>query len=161
MTSIRTTATIARSPAELFAYVTTSGNWPQWHPSSLRVSGTADRPMVLGDTCIEEFLVAGRRGSCTWTVRECIENRRWRIDTNAPEGYASITYSFEPSNGTTRFERLLEYRMRSPFFALLDGLVLRARIRRESEEASRRLKVRLEQPAPGNRLEQPGAREVS
>ena len=46
MTSIRTTATIARSPADLFAYVTTSGYWPQWHPSSLRVRGASDNMEV-------------------------------------------------------------------------------------------------------------------
>jgi uncharacterized protein YndB with AHSA1/START domain len=141
---IRTVATIARAPAEVFDYVTTPGHWPEWHPSSLRVAGTADHSLRVGESCTEEFLVAGRHGTCVWTARERVEGRRWVIETATRGGEAAITYTVEPVDGGTRFERELWYRMPNALLALLDALVLRRRIQRESEEATRRLKVRLE-----------------
>src|ERR1700741_3769940 len=67
-TRIVSTVDIARSPPEVFAYVTTPGNWPQWHPSSLAVSGAVDHPLEIGESVIEDFQVAGRRGRVTWRV---------------------------------------------------------------------------------------------
>jgi hypothetical protein len=141
---IRTVETIRRSPTDVFAYATVPGNWPQWHPSSVRVTGITDRPLEVGDSCQEEFVVAGRRGSCTWTVRERIADRRWVIDTETQGGRATIAYTLSSVAEGTRFERVLRYRMPNPLLAALDVLVLRRRIRRESAEATRRLKRRLE-----------------
>jgi uncharacterized protein YndB with AHSA1/START domain len=141
---IRTVAAIGRSPADVFDYVTTPGHWPEWHASSLRVTGTADRSMQVGETCTEEFVVAGRRGSCVWTAREREPARRWVIDTDAQGGHATITYTLAAISEGTTFERTLEYRMPNALMALLDALVLRRRVMRESEEATRRLKARLE-----------------
>jgi uncharacterized protein YndB with AHSA1/START domain len=141
---VRTVATIARAPQEVFDYVTTPGHWPEWHPSSLRVTGTADHSMRVGESCTEDFIVAGRRGTCVWTARERIEGRRWAIDTQTRGGQATITYDLEVDSAGTRFERVLSYRMPNAFLALLDALVLHRRIQRESEEATRRLKARLE-----------------
>ena len=41
-TRIVTATEIARSPSDVFAYVTTPRNWPRWHPSSIAVGGDAD-----------------------------------------------------------------------------------------------------------------------
>jgi uncharacterized protein YndB with AHSA1/START domain len=144
MAKIRTVETIRRSPADVFAYVTVPARWPEWHPSSLRVSGTADRSLHVGESCVEEYVVAGRRGSCTWTVRERTDNQRWVIETVVRGQRATISYALTPVAGGTRFERVLRYRMPNPFLALLDVLVLRRRVRSESKEATRRLKERLE-----------------
>src|SRR5437868_13299825 len=59
---------IHRPPAEVFAYVSTPGNWPKWHPSSLAVRGAVDHPLAVGEQVTETFLVAGRRGEVVWTV---------------------------------------------------------------------------------------------
>lgn len=141
---IRTVAIIRRRPGEVFAYATTPGHWPQWHPSSLSVSGITERTLQVGESCREEFSVAGRRGSCEWTVRECIPGRRWVIETHTQGGSAIITYTLDPLGDFTRYERVLSYRMPSLFMRLLDVLVLRRRIRNESDEATNRLKARLE-----------------
>ena len=39
MTRVTTTTEISRPVEEVFDYLTTPGNWPRWHPSSLAVSG--------------------------------------------------------------------------------------------------------------------------
>jgi uncharacterized protein YndB with AHSA1/START domain len=145
MSRIITRATIARSPEEVFAYVTTPGHWPEWHPSSLGVTGATDHSLLVGEEVTEAFLVAGRRGSAHWTVREREGPRRWVIFGNVEGGGAgTITYTLTPQADETLFEREFAYKMSNPLLALLDRLVLRRRIETESTEALRRLKQRLE-----------------
>jgi uncharacterized protein YndB with AHSA1/START domain len=145
MTRVNTTIEIALPVDAVFGYVTTPGTWPEWHPSSLGVTGATDHSLDVGEQCTEAFRVAGRRGSVIWTVRERVAPRRWVI-SGAIQGSRSggtITYTLTPRDGGTFFEREFNYTMANVFVALLDRLVLRRRIQAESAEALRRLKRRL------------------
>jgi len=145
MSRIVTRASIQRPPADVFAYVTTPGHWPEWHPSSLGVTGATDHSLLVGEEVMESFLVAGRRGSAHWTVREREEPRRWVIfGLVEGGGLGTITYTLTSQDGATFFEREFTYEMNNPLLALLDRLALRRRIYAESVEALRRLKQRLE-----------------
>lgn len=146
MTRIYTTATIERGIEAVFAYVTAPGHWPEWHPSSLGVSGATDHALDVGEQCTEHFRVAGREGYVVWTVTECDAPRRWVIaGAIVGGGSGVITYALTARDGdTTAFERTFEYPIPNPLLALLDTLVLRRRITAESQEALRRLKARLE-----------------
>jgi len=145
MSQVVTHATIARPPEEVFAYVTTPGHWPEWHPSSLGVTGATDHSLLVGEEVTESFLVAGRRGKARWTVQEREEPRRWVIFGQVEGGgTGTITYTLTPQDGGTFFEREFTYEMNNPLLALLDTLILRRRIEAESTEALRRLKARLE-----------------
>jgi len=146
MTRIDTTVHISKPVEQVFGYVTTSCNWPQWHPSSLGVRGATDHPMQVGEQVTEDFLVAGRRGSVVWTVREREAPRRWVIGgviVGRSNG-GTITYTLTPRDGGTLFEREFVYQMPNPLWALLDRLIIRRRIEAESAEALRRLKQVLE-----------------
>ena len=138
MTRIRTIVNIDEPVERVFDYVTTPGNWPGWHPSSLGVSGATDHSLESDEEVTEEFLVAGRRGRVVWTVRERVAPRRCVIDGRVEGGGdGTITYTATPNS----------------LLALLYRLVLRRRIEAESAEALRRLKAVLEgsytrQPAP-------------
>ena len=46
MTQIYTTIQIQTPIQRVFDYVTTPGNWPVWHPSSLGVSGATSMPSL-------------------------------------------------------------------------------------------------------------------
>jgi uncharacterized protein YndB with AHSA1/START domain len=145
MSSVITRATIARSPEVVFAYVTTPGHWPEWHPSSLGVTGATDHSLLVGEEVTESFLVAGRQGRARWTVREREEPRRWVIFGQVDGGgTGTITYTLTQQAGGTWFEREFAYKMNNPLLTLLDRLVLRRRIDAESTEALGRLKQRLE-----------------
>ena len=144
MTFVENEVRIAVPSERLFAYVTTPANWPEWHPSSLRVTGDADHPLEIGESCTEEFVVAGRRGSCLWTVRERIPGTRWVIDTTTRGGYARVDYLLVPDHDETIFTRTLSYRMPNVLLGLLDALFIHRRIERESTDAVARLKSRLE-----------------
>lgn len=141
-------ANILRSPADVFDYVTTPGHWPEWHPSSIRVAGTVDHSLGVGEECTEEYRVAGRHGVCVWRVLDRDAPKKWTITAEAQGGgAATITYSLSPAGDGTRFLRSMTYTMPNWFFALLDALVLHKRIEAESEEAVTRLKARLERRA--------------
>jgi hypothetical protein len=145
MSRVISRAIIARSPEVVFSYVTTPGHWPQWHPSSLGVTGATDHSLLVGEEVTESFLVAGRRGRARWTVREREEPGRWVIFGQVEGGgTGTIIYTLTPHDGETAFEREFTYQMNNPLLALLDSLVLRRRIEAESTEALRRLKERLE-----------------
>jgi uncharacterized protein YndB with AHSA1/START domain len=148
MTQIYTTIQIQTPIQRVFDYVTTPGNWPVWHPSSLGVSGATDHSLEPGEEMTEEFLVAGRRGRVVWTVRERVAPRRWVIDGRVEGGGGgTITYTATPHGAGTTFEREFVYATPNRLLALLDRIVLRRRIEAESAEALRRLKDVLERRA--------------
>lgn len=146
MTRIYTTTHIQRSIEQVFDFVTTAGNWPAWHPSSLGVSGAIDHSAVVGERVVEEFQVAGRRGRVTWTVSERDAPRRWTIEgvIEGRDNGGTITYLLTSRDGGAFFEREFIYPTPNLLFALLDVLVVRRRVYAESVEALRRLKQALE-----------------
>ena len=148
MTRIVSTVSIRRPPGEVFDYVSTPANWKQWHPSTVGVSGDAAHPQTVGERCVEEFVVAGRRGETEWTVTRCERPSVWRIETRPKAGGAgSVMYELAPDAGGTAFTRTLEYTMPNPLLAVLNALVLRPRVVRESETAVQNLRRVLEGPA--------------
>ena len=137
---------IARQPADVFDYVTTPGHWPAWHPSSLSVSGVIDHSLAVGEQVTESFSVAGRRGRAVWTVTTRDAPRLWVIDGDieGSRGGGTVSYFVEASGEATRFRREFVYHMPNLLAAIVDSLVLRARIEAESIEALRRVKAVLE-----------------
>ena len=144
-TRIVSTASIQRPPPVVFDYVTTPAHWPDWHPSSLAVSGTVDHPLDVDEQVTEAFSVAGRRGQVVWTVAQRVRPSRWviagKIDGRAA---GTVSYSLSPTVDGTAFEREFTYRAPSLWFAVLNWAVLRGRIQSESDTAVLRLKGRLE-----------------
>lgn len=146
MTRVRTTIEIDRPVEQVFEYVTTPGHWPEWHPSSLGVTGETDHSLRLGEQVTEFFDVAGRKGTVVWTVSARELNRRWVIAgeiLDSPGG-GTVSYALTSVGQQTRFEREFVYSMPNALLSLLDRFVLRRRVEAESSEALRRLKQVLE-----------------
>ena len=143
---------IERTPSDIFNYVTTPGNWPRWHPSSLGVSGATDHPLLVGEQVSEDFLVAGYQGKVLWTVVERQAPMRWAISGQIENGgKGKVSYRLTQVNGGTRFEREFDYARPNLLFLLSDMLSIRAKVTAESAEALRRLKAVLEGTAPAVR----------
>jgi uncharacterized protein YndB with AHSA1/START domain len=146
-TTIRNAVTIARDPDTVFAYVTTPGNWPKWHPASKAVSGATDHSLELGERVTEDFVVAGRTGRVVWTVAKRDSPREWIIEGDVDGRKAGvITYSLTAVAEGTRFERQLIYPSPNLLFAMLNRVSIRSRIEQESDQAVRNLKRVLENP---------------
>lgn len=45
MTQIHTAVHIEQPIEEVYDFVTTPSNWPQWHPSSIAVTGNSDHAL--------------------------------------------------------------------------------------------------------------------
>src|SRR6478672_1826041 len=109
-TRIRNEVVIARAPDAVFAYVSTPGNWPKWHPASKAVSGASDHSLAAGERVTEDFVVAGRTGRVVWTVLKRDPPREWVIEGDVEGRKAGlIIYSLTPVDGGTRFERDFTY----------------------------------------------------
>ena len=136
---------ISRPIEQVFDFITTPCNWPQWHPASVSVSRSADHSLLQGEEVTEDISVAGRRGQVIWLVRERRAPRRWVIDGKAKDGgRATITYTLTPYPAGTNFERELVYTIPNVLLAILDWLIIRSRMKAESVEALQRLKRVLE-----------------
>jgi uncharacterized protein YndB with AHSA1/START domain len=145
MARIYTKASIRKPIEQIFDYVTTPGNWPKWHPSSLKVAGATDHSLELREKVTEDYLVAGRRGQVVWTVREREAPRHWVIQAGLEGGGGgTVSYTLTQDGGATLFEREFIYHTPGVIYDLLDILVMRRRIERESEQALRNLKRLLE-----------------
>lgn len=146
MTRIFSATHIDKPIVQVFEYVTTPGNWPQWHPSSLGVSGATDHSLLMGEEVTEAFLVAGRRGHAVWTVTEREAPRRWVIEGQivGRESGGTVSYTLTSQDGGTLFEREFIYPAQGLLFRLLNTLFVRRRVQRESAKALQRLKAVLE-----------------
>ena len=145
MTRIYNSIQISRPLEQVFDFITTPANWPQWHPASVSVSGNAGYSLLLGEEVTENISVAGRHGQVVWRVRERSAPRRWVIDGNGKDGgRATITYALSPDGDGTIFERELVYTMSKVWLAVLDWLMIRSRMKTDSTQALRRLKRLLE-----------------
>lgn len=146
MTRIYTAVHIDCNPMELFEFVTTPGNWPQWHPSSLGVRGATDHSLEIGEEVIEAFHVAGRRGEVVWKVVGRDAGHRWVIDgiiVGRQHG-GTVAYTLRPDGEGTHFERELSYPTPTLVFTILDRFLVRRRVQQESDRAVQQLKTLLE-----------------
>lgn len=145
-TRIANEIVIARAPQQVFDYVTTPVNWPRWHPSSLAVRGATDHPLAVGESVVEDFIVAGSRGTVTWTVVARQPPVRWAIEGRnvGSRGGGTVTYTLSPEGGGTRFTRILTYHMPNLLAGILNDFGVRDRVAAESSEAVTRLKAALE-----------------
>jgi uncharacterized protein YndB with AHSA1/START domain len=147
MTRIVTEVGINRPIGDVFDYITTPANWPKWHPASRSVRGAVDHSLLPGEQVAEEFVVGGRAGSCVWQVTKREAPYLWAIAASTPQGGAEICYRLARQGEGTLFERELKYSVSGVWFEILDSLLMRRRMRRESCIALGRLKVRLERTA--------------
>src|SRR5579862_8065325 len=132
---------IARPPEAVFTYVTTPGNWPEWHPSSPGVAGATDHSLPVGERVTEDFRVAGWKGQAVWTVVEAVFPRRCTIDgTIRGRAAGSVRYDLSLESGGTRFMREFDYASPNMIFVLANRLYIHARIEAESDQAVQQLK---------------------
>ena len=135
-TTLTNAIVIERPPAAVFTYVTTPGNWPNWHPASKAVSGASDHPLAAGEKVTEDSVVAGRAGRVVWTVVKRDAPREWVIQGDVGGHKAGvITYSLTAVPEGTRFERKFVYPARSLLFAILNRVSIGKQVEQESDRA--------------------------
>ena len=99
--------------------------------------GATDHPLAVGESVVEDFIVAGNRGTATWTVVARESPVRWSIEGRnvGSNGGGTVTYALAPEGGGTRFTRVLTYHMPNLLAGILNEFGVRERVAAESSEA--------------------------
>ncbi|MCP5420097.1 MAG: SRPBCC family protein [Gammaproteobacteria bacterium] len=142
MTHIVSSIVLPQSPEQVFDFVTAPAHWPRWHPASLTVDASDTRSFGIGEQVCENVAVGGYRGRVLWTVRECQRPSRWLITGQAERGggRATLRYDLVAEGSGARFTRTLDYRMPNLFMGLMDGLFIKRRMVKQSNQALERLR---------------------
>ncbi|MGW8555142.1 SRPBCC family protein [Streptomyces tubercidicus] len=107
--TIKNEITVGRAPADVYAYVTTPGNWKGTHPATVDVKGSTGGSARVGDQWIEVITQAGQpHFDQSWTAVAAEPGKLWTIEapTTVYPGLSwLITYTFEDEGGKTLFTR--------------------------------------------------------
>jgi hypothetical protein len=129
MTKIVNHVDIACKPKQILDYVSTVTRWQEWHPYPVTTQAPTG-PLQTGSAFEYASAKAGR---LSWVVVNCVSDRSWTARARGQYGLElCVTYECQETSEGTRFVRTLEYRFASPLFRLLDRLMLRRRIKRDS-----------------------------
>lgn len=132
MTCLQHQVDIPHPPQAVLAYASSVSQWPQWHPSSLRVEAPPG-PLAAGAHFEEDIHAGGRAGHLSWEVHEYLPGHRWVAHAHGEGLHLRLTYECQPTASVgTRFIRTLEYRFSSRWMRLANRLLLKRRIERES-----------------------------
>ena len=169
--TIRTAIFIARSPQDVFDFVTTPANWPKFWPLTIRVDGDTAAPLALGAQCVEHVWVGPWRGRFAWTASESAVPERFvltgeAITEDLPKEMLAllrdvpcrIEYTITPQDGGTHFERVMTYPIEGWQGWLGQRLGFGTEIARLIDEALAAAKSWLENPllaAPAAKVDAP------
>jgi len=140
---------IARSPEQVFAYVTQPWCWHECHPSSRSAEAKVD-VLAVGD-CFDEViqlqplspLPLTLRRQTHYTVLQSEPGVLWEVRGETGDGALTIRYDFRSQGADTLFHRRLQYEVRGAM-QLLEPWLLKPRMRNLSAQALANLKSRLE-----------------
>jgi uncharacterized protein YndB with AHSA1/START domain len=144
MAPITTQAAIARSPEEVFAYVTDPSTMHEWQQGC--VSGHLDTPTTrVGSRCTTVRRIGGREREVTTEITECDPPRRWADRGIDGPVRATVAVTVEPLADGSRSRVTIELDFTGHGFGkLLVPLVVRRQAARGMPENMRRLKQQLE-----------------
>lgn len=137
---------IAAPPEKVFDYVSRPDLWHEWHPASQ--SAVLPRvPLQTGDafgeiiTVTYPFVKISRQTE--YRVTASSRAATWEVQGSSSLFDLTIHYDFYPKGKATRFRRTLTYNVRG-FLGLLEPLVVRPKMKRQSALALANLKQKLE-----------------
>ena len=99
---------IRRPVAEVFAFVTDVQTWPRWNSTARDAYKTSPGPMGVGTRFRLAGHLFGRAVQMDHEVTAYEPNRTFVARTLSGPFQATGTYTFEPSNGGTRLNLVME-----------------------------------------------------
>lgn len=143
MAKIGRSYTINAPVEKIFAYIEDPMSQPEWLPGIMEVKDVTRTGQGVGSHHRWAYKMAGLRFEGESTATEYVPNRR--IVSQSKGGIASTwTWSFEPHNGGTKVNLVVEYTIPVPVLGkLAEALVLRQN-EREADLATANIKARLE-----------------
>jgi hypothetical protein len=136
MTRQRHVIQIEGTPEQVLAYACDVSQWPQWHPSSLKIEGRHGA-LTAGEGFEEDIRAGGRTAHLVWQVTEYQPGRRWCAEAQDMAGsiWLRVAYECQGQGTTTRFERIMDYRLNGWLLRLANRLFLQHKVARESQQS--------------------------
>ena len=143
MAKVERTGTINAPVEKVFAYIKDPSNNVEWIPSQIEVTDLTRTEEGVGSHYRWVYKLAGMRFEGDSTCTEYVPNQR--LVTESKGGIVSTwTYAFQPHDGGTRLNLVLEYTVPIPVLGkVAERLVLRQN-EREADLAIANLKAIME-----------------
>lgn len=143
------TSIVIKAPADkVYKFVTNASLWHSWHPATSKVSDVPARPLIMGDTVLENIHAVGINFQALWTVIACERDKLWAISTQSDMGYSRLVYHVTPVDDQhVQFRRVCEYRSSHWLLRILDYNFSHWSLTRQAKEALNNLKRIMEAPA--------------
>lgn len=137
-----TKSTIINAPVDkVFEYVNDPMKAPEWLPSMMEVTEVSGSGK--GQHYRWRFKMAGVPLNGESTVTEYVPNKR-RVVESKGGASATWTYTFEPSDGGTKFDLAVEYTIPVPVLGKLAEKLVLKRNEREADMAIANIKDTME-----------------
>lgn len=143
MIKVSTTITIARSPAEVFAFISNFENNPRWQSGMVAARFTSEGELGVGTTYVQEARFLGRRVESTFKVLDFEPGHLVKATSTTGSFPITFTRIVEPHGGTCRVTAIVEGDA-SGFFKLAEPL-LKPMVARSVREDYKNLKGILEE----------------
>ena len=141
MIKVEKSVFINKPPAEVFAFVTAEGNYKKIQAGVIEVIEGGPRN-TAGSQFTEVRKFMGQEMRTTMEITEFVPNARWAGKVvKGPVPY-TVTVTYEPSNGGTKYTTRVEGEP-TGFFKIAEGLVA-SQLEKTLEEDGQRLKELLE-----------------
>jgi uncharacterized protein YndB with AHSA1/START domain len=107
MITVESSIVIARSVADVYAFVSDQTNEPMWHTDILEIRSADGSAAGLGSNWLVTVRFMGRK-DYKMQVTGLDPNRRVELTTTAGWLQPTTIYLLEPANGSTRFTRRVD-----------------------------------------------------
>lgn len=122
MIKVSTTITIARSPAEVFGFISNFENNPRWQSGMVAARFTSEGELGVGTTYVQEARFLGRRVESTFKVLDFEPGHLVKASSTAGSFPITFTRIVEPYGGNCRVTAIVEGDA-SGFFKLAEPLL--------------------------------------
>lgn len=144
---IEASTDIARTPQEVFDYVSDPARLPEWQPSVEAAAAEPPGAVAVGLQGHEVRRVPGGRRTIRWEVTDCERGRRWGVRGIDGPVRAHVAVVFTPADQGTRTHLDYGIWFEGHGFGKLIGILARVGARKDVPDSLALLKKRLEEPS--------------
>ena len=141
MLKVEKSVFIKKTPAEVFTFATTEGNYTKWQPAVTQVIEGGPRNTV-GSHFTEVRKFMGREMRTTYEITEFVPNEKWAGKVVEGPVIYDVTNTYETVQGGMKYTTRVEGETKG-FFKLAEGLVA-TQLEKSLAEDLQRLKELLE-----------------
>jgi sterol desaturase/sphingolipid hydroxylase (fatty acid hydroxylase superfamily)/uncharacterized membrane protein len=148
-TRIIDTIIIDKPAAQVLAYASSPGLWPEWHSQSSKVYTSSQLPLNAGEQFEEDIYTAFGQNHLSWTVVQS-SKESWLAHAKNQTNGASINlqYRVHRLGNKTEFKRTLEYTLPNIALMTINALYFKSKVEKSSDVSLQHFKLAITSKAP-------------